>query len=213
MITLEQAKRAANEKIGPQCRLLEQLTWEMPNGWHFVYESKETLRMGNRRCGFGAGGDVFVEKETGRICDVGKAYRANPRKHSSIPFARKLDIIESDLGRRDGWFVEQNGERIAALVDVQFPEMFWDSYRVEILTTNPDQEAKMFTQDFWNSEDLVFRDREFGEIAEGAMPAVCAAQTMCDEGRIWMRWLRLPVTCEPWHWVAIKLRRLYRKMR
>jgi hypothetical protein len=129
-----------------------------------------------------------------------------------MKYSRRLDILESALGRKGSWFLEKDGERLAALVDVRYPEMFWDSYRVEIITADPEKCAALYTDKFWMAVDLVFRDREFGEICCGAMPAINAVQTLREEGRISMRWLWLPVVGAPWHSVAIWVRRRWRRI-
>jgi hypothetical protein len=128
-------------------------------------------------------------------------------------FSRRLDIIESGFGRLGGWYVEENGERLAALVDVRFADMFWDSYRLEVLTTDPIQRAKLLTAEFWTSDGLAFRSIPFGEVSRRAVPSLSASTTLRATGRIEMRWLRLPVQCQPWDWAAIQLRRLWRSVR
>jgi hypothetical protein len=137
--------------------------------------------------------------------------RLNPPR--KIKFSQRLDMMKSQWGRDRGWYVEVDGERLAALVDPAWVEMFWASYHVEILTPDLAKRDMMYTQEFWGRDDLVFRDRQFGEIAPLAWASCVAAKTLKEEGRVAMRTLYLPVTCEPWHWAAIKLRRVWRKLR
>jgi hypothetical protein len=48
---------------------------------------------------------------------------------------RRLRIFETNYGREAGWYVEHAGRRVALLTAPRFEEMFWDSYRIEPLTT------------------------------------------------------------------------------
>jgi hypothetical protein len=50
---------------------------------------------------------------------------------------RRLPIFASYCGRQGGWFVEYQGRCLAALTDPRFVDMFWDSYRIEIVTDDP----------------------------------------------------------------------------
>lgn len=128
-----------------------------------------------------------------------------------MAFSRRLDIIESDYGRRCGWFIERDGERIAALVDMRWEDMFWDSYRLEVLTSDPGKQAILYSREFWaDLTGVAFRDRALGEVALRPLAAVNASETLTANGRVSMRWLWLPVHCEPWHWLALRLRRLWR---
>lgn len=36
----------------------------------------------------------------------------------------------SNYGRLDGWYIEFNGEVIGELVNYEYMDMFWDSYRI-----------------------------------------------------------------------------------
>lgn len=128
-------------------------------------------------------------------------------------YSRRLDIIESGDGRRGGWYVECDGERLAALVDVRFADMFWDSYRLDILTADPAKRNALFTAAFWLESELIFRSMQFGDVAPRAIPSLIAADTLRSSGRIEFRGLRLPAHRRPWDWVAIKVRRLWRVVR
>ncbi|MEM7151604.1 MAG: hypothetical protein AAF799_02135 [Myxococcota bacterium] len=98
-----------------------------------------------------------------------------------------LDEVRSDYGRQYGWFVERNGTPIAILLDPQWVDMFWDSYRVHPVPGSnlPDM---IYTAELWHAGDLVYRNRATGEVvgawAGGALPTR-------DDPRVVMRGLYL----------------------
>lgn len=51
--------------------------------------------------------------------------------------ARARCLLASDHGRRDGWYVELNGNRIGELSDVRWEAMFCDSYAVTAARAHP----------------------------------------------------------------------------
>jgi hypothetical protein len=74
--------------------------------------------------------------------------------------SRRLQTIESNYGRDQGWFVEVAGKTVAVLTDCRFEDMFWDSYRVEPTASDPDVAAPVLSEEFWNRIDTyqpVFR--------------------------------------------------------
>jgi hypothetical protein len=116
--------------------------------------------------------------------------------------SRRLQIIESNYGRDQGWFVEVQGRTLAVLTDCRFEDMFWDSYRVEPTAADPEQAALVQSEEFWNRLDVyqpVIRDRAFGEVAPNAFaawrePGLGVSLT----GRVSMRGLYLVVPSCPW---------------
>jgi hypothetical protein len=77
--------------------------------------------------------------------------------------------------------------------------MFWDSYRIEGLTKDPTLRDLLYIERFWanaESEGLVWRNREFAEVAEFALPAL---SPFPESGRLMMRGLYLPIGA-PWPW-------------
>ena len=121
-------------------------------------------------------------------------------------YRRRLRVWETDYGREAGWVIECHGLPIAILTDPRWEEMFWVSYRIEIVTDDPELRQRMITKEFWlNSEGLVWRSREFGEVAEFAFPAV---SPFPKSGRLTMRVLYLPIG-GPWAWdrVVLSIRR------
>lgn len=79
----------------------------------------------------------------------------------------RLRTFESNFGRDLGWFLEKDGEIVAALVEPQLEEMFWHSYLVEGIEGKPLPDF-LFDPQFWHNTDLVFRNRGTGEIIRGA---------------------------------------------
>lgn len=118
-------------------------------------------------------------------------------------YSRRLRIWETNYGRDAGWVVERQGRVIGVLTDPRLEDMFWYSYRLEVVTDDPELWRRMQTPEFWadESERLVWRSREFGEVAEGAFPAL---SPFPEPGRLTMRRLYLPVG-EPWLWDQLVL--------
>jgi hypothetical protein len=108
---------------------------------------------------------------------------------------RRARLIESNYGRACGWYVEVAGQRLAALIDCQWEDMFWDSYCVEPLTSDPEQVALVLSEEFWNRIHIyqqVYRNREFDEVAENAFPACRdAGSGVSASGRVVLRGLYL----------------------
>lgn len=78
--------------------------------------------------------------------------------------ARARHEKESDYGRRYGWFVEQQGERIGELEYVRWDSdsQFWHEYRV----TWSKKEAASIEKnpDAWIESALSLRNRKFQEV-------------------------------------------------
>lgn len=119
-------------------------------------------------------------------------------------YCRRLRVWETNCGRIAGWLVERRGEIIATLTDPRFEDTFWDSYHLEVITTDTDLRHRMQSEEFWmasESEGLTYRSQEFGELAEGAFPA---QSPFPEPGRLTMRRLYLPVG-EPRLWDLLVL--------
>jgi hypothetical protein len=74
MITFEEAKQIALNKIGPDCALYEHGIIEKPYGWYFYYQSKAYFVSGNRKDMFVGSGGFIVERGDGRVFEFGSAY-------------------------------------------------------------------------------------------------------------------------------------------
>ena len=122
-------------------------------------------------------------------------------------YIRRLRIWETDLGRDAGWVVERQGKPIAALSDRRWEDMFWESYRMEIVTEDRRMREEMLTDGFWSKaevEGIVWRSKEFDDVAPGAYPAL---SPFPDPGRLKMRGLYLRIGDPwPWDWVVMWIR-------
>ncbi len=125
-------------------------------------------------------------------------------------YRRRLRIWETDYGRNAGWTVERRGEVIAILSEPRSEDMFWDSYRLEIVSEDPELRSRMFTREFWAnaaSDNVVWRNREFGEIAAFAFPAL---SPFLEPGRLLMRGLYISLASpKPWDHLALWIRRWF----
>jgi hypothetical protein len=123
-------------------------------------------------------------------------------------YRRRLRIWETNYGRDCGWIVERQDRPIAVLTEPRWEDMFWDSYRMEIVADDPELRARMFTTEFWlkvEAEGLVWRNREFGDVAEFAFPG---GEPFPEPGRLMMRGLYLLIGEPwPWDWVVLWIRR------
>ncbi len=131
-----------------------------------------------------------------------------------LGYGRRLRIWETNYGRDCGWVIEYHGKAIAILTDPRWEEMFWVSYRMEIVAEDPELGAQMLTKEFWarsEIEGLVWRNREFGEVAEFAFPALWPFP---EPGRLTMRGLYLVIGDPwPWDWIVLWVRQWLRRGR
>ena len=74
MITFEEAKQIALDKIGPDCALVDDATMEKPYGWYFCYQSKAYVQSGNFRNILVGSGGFIVAREDGDVFEFGSAY-------------------------------------------------------------------------------------------------------------------------------------------
>ena len=101
---------------------------------------------------------------------------------------RRQRILESNLGRDYGWYVELDGEVVAALVSPRPAGPSCDSYRLEPVTSDPAAQARLYTEAFWaDANRLVFRNRWFGDVARRAVPCAGAGGTLQATGRLEIR--------------------------
>jgi hypothetical protein len=100
--------------------------------------------------------------------------------------------------------IERQGKPIALLTEPRWEEMFWDSYHMEAVADDPQLRVQMLTKEFWanaEAEGLVWRNREFGDVADFAFPAL---SPFPEPGRLMMRGLYLAIG-DPWPWDSIVL--------
>jgi hypothetical protein len=85
---------------------------------------------------------------------------------SLLPWTRayhaKRLAEESDFGRRFGWFVEKDGEKIGELDYVGWDPLgqFWHEYR---LTSSKSEDA-VVGPDAWRAAKLVLRNRRYTDV-------------------------------------------------
>ncbi len=123
-------------------------------------------------------------------------------------YLRRLRLWETDYGREAGWVVEHQSKAIALLTDPRSEDMFWHSYRMEVVTNDSELREVLWTKAFWDEAEmhgLVWRNREFGEVAPLAFPGL---SPLCKPGRLMMRGLYLKTgKLWPWDWVVLWIRR------
>lgn len=103
---------------------------------------------------------------------------------------RRLQIFATNYGRDAGWYVEENGRRIAQLVDAHFEDMFWDSYSIEPLVDSAEERLDLLTSSRrWLECGFAYRSRRFNMVAELAFPGGHGPKS----GRILMRGLCLQI--------------------
>ena len=117
----------------------------------------------------------------------------------------RLALFESNYGRQGGWYVEREGRRLALLTEPRFEEMFWDSYRLEVLTDDPEERQRIPTDPaWWLQEGIAYRSRTFGVTA----PAFPAGHVFTESGRVVLRGLHLFVgPPDLWEQILLWLRR------
>jgi hypothetical protein len=122
-------------------------------------------------------------------------------------YERALQIRQTNYGRTAGWVVERNGLPIALLTEPRQEDMFWVSYQLHIITEDEKLSRDLGTKEFWKSQecsDLVWRSRQFGDIADGPFPA---GAPFTRDGRLIMRALYLhPTEPDPGSWLDLALR-------
>ena len=74
MLSFDEAKQIALERIGPECVLLESATLEKPYGWYFGAASRAFIETADpKQMALGSGGFI-VEKTDGRVFEFGSAF-------------------------------------------------------------------------------------------------------------------------------------------
>src|SRR5438128_6180541 len=76
----------------------------------------------------------------------------------------RLRVLETNYGRDSGWYVEVDGQRVAVLTDPRCQDMFWDTYRLQPLTSDPGAMDQFYSAEFWSGR-VVYRNCEFDAIA------------------------------------------------
>jgi hypothetical protein len=114
-------------------------------------------------------------------------------------------IIESNYGRDGGWVVEYEGQPVAILTDCRSLEMFWDTYKIDVVTPDPRVRDDLLTNpSFWNPRSIVWRSRLFGLVAPLAFVAGDGIRTRpftTDGGHLIVRalYLKPPPEVRAWY--------------
>ena len=102
------------------------------------------------------------------------------------------------------WNVELHGEVIATLTDPEFAEMFWVSFRLTPLTTDPQLREALYTDEFWNEGlGVGFRHAESREVV-GAFAQGSPSASLKKSGRVEMRGLYLPPKKSRWRQFGLR---------
>jgi hypothetical protein len=123
-------------------------------------------------------------------------------------YLKRLATWETNYGRDAGWIIEREGRPIAVLSEPRSEEMFWDSYKLEVVAEDPGLRARIVTAEFWDNpltDGLVYRNRLLGDTASHPF---AAASPFPEPGRIMMRGLYIRIAApKPWDRLALWLRR------
>lgn len=74
MITFEEAEQIVIDRIGPDCAIVSDSIVEKPYGWYFNFQSKKYVETGDFREMLVGSGGFIVEKENGKISELGSHY-------------------------------------------------------------------------------------------------------------------------------------------
>jgi len=151
MITFEQARQIALNKIGPDCGLIEERTLVKPYGWYFMYQSNAWLRtLDDLHMLLGNGGFI-VEREGGSIFEFGSlhprerniaAYEYGLRYAGQDLLVKKVYKLEKALDHlfRIVNFVESDARAAAraAVAGLEYcPSPRYPRSRIEVMLQNP----------------------------------------------------------------------------
>ena len=113
-------------------------------------------------------------------------------------YSQRLRIWETNYGRDAGWILERDGKAIATLSDCQYEDMFWDSYRIEPITDDPDTRKLILSEAFWVGSEwigLTWRNRELEMLPVAPFPA---GSPIRKSGRVVVRGLHISIAGPRW---------------
>ena len=113
----------------------------------WVTSRTEAQPMGRERLSWelrrkGVAGETVAEAlqprrlQSSPVRRLGTAPSSISRPHRGAMFrdyVRRLHIWETDFGRAAGWVAERDGKPVAVLTEPRYEEMFWVSYRLEVI--------------------------------------------------------------------------------
>lgn len=74
---------------------------------------------------------------------------------------RRKKLEQSDYGREEGWIIEVDAVKIAALIKPIYEDMFWYSY--ELVLINTLFKCEIYEALFWERSDLFFFSKALNE--------------------------------------------------
>lgn len=106
---------------------------------------------------------------------------------------------------RPRWDVQFAGRTVAALGSPDHEGMDWGSWRLTVLSRDPELAFELRTKAFWNpgANGLTFRERHSGQYAEYAGPGWFHRGVVAMHGL----WGRPGFRRSPWEWAVLFLRR------
>jgi len=76
------------------------------------------------------------------------------------------ELRKSNWGREHGWYIEFEGEIIGELIDYEFSDMFWDSYK--IISKNEKWDLYLFDEKLWDESAFKFKNKYYNLYALNA---------------------------------------------
>jgi hypothetical protein len=98
-------------------------------------------------------------------------------------------LVDSDYGRRAGWYVEFDGQVVGELSDPRFEDHFWYSYAASEPKGDYRTTSLMGNDTLWDACRFSFRNRVTGEVAPRAFAG--GVRPFVRDGRVLMRGLCL----------------------
>ena len=115
----------------------------------------------------------------------------------------RRELIDTNYGRKCGWYVEFDGHKLARLIDPigEYDSHFYHSYLIEPLTRDPAMLSLLYSADFWLAGAVGYRNCEFEEWTPDGFAGGDAANQVAETGRISMRGLYL---CTFWRKLTVR---------
>ncbi len=86
------------------------------------------------------------------------------------------ELRKSNWGREYGWYIEFENEIIGELVEYEFSDMFWDSYK--IISENKKWDSYLFDKNQWFSLAFKFKNKAYEAYVTNAIPSIeCELKT------------------------------------
>lgn len=109
----------------------------------------------------------------------------------------RIDIYQSDFGRKFGWDIFFNGILIAELTNSNWlsEAQFWHEYDLNILTKNPELLKRITNYEFWNEDKSIILKYVNKKYKYKCTDALASPLRIDEKGnfKISMRYLYVPV--------------------